>query len=142
MKLIDDIRRDNLAALAKEFGGVAGLSRKLERSESQISQWIRGAAHSKTGKQRGMRAITARWVEQITEKPTGWLDINHEDSPAALKAEERSPATYITSPHHSRPLVQQVCDLAEKINDEGLRELSAFASYLTCTQPLAKAKRA
>lgn len=34
MKHIDDVRRDNLAALAEAHGGVAGLSRKLERSES------------------------------------------------------------------------------------------------------------
>lgn len=78
MKLIDDIRRENLAALADAYGGVAGLARKLDRSESQISQWVRGAAHSVTGRKRGMKSETARWIEATTSKPAGWLDQNHE----------------------------------------------------------------
>lgn len=77
MKPIDEIRRDNMTQLLSEFGGISGLSRKLERSESQVSQWVRGAAHSVTGKKRGMKTDTARWIEVITEKPEGWLDADH-----------------------------------------------------------------
>lgn len=43
---------------------------------------------------------------------------------------------------HSRPLVQTVCDLAEQINDDGLRELAGFARCLTGTHPVIKVKRA
>lgn len=77
MKLIDDIRRDNMAALRDEHGGTAGLAKQLERSESQVSQWILGSAHSETGKQRGMRPDSARYIERKCGKPVGWLDVEH-----------------------------------------------------------------
>lgn len=77
MKLIDDIRRDNMAALRDEHGGTAGLAKQLERSESQVSQWIHGSAHSETGKQRGMRPDSARYIERKCGKPVGWLDVEH-----------------------------------------------------------------
>lgn len=104
MKLIDDIRRENLEKLAAEFGGVAGLARKLDRSESQVSQWIRGAAHSVTGRKRGMKSETARWIEATTNCPPGWLDISHEtsklppqDRAFVLRVEEEV-ARYIVPP--------------------------------------------
>lgn len=77
MKQIDDIRRDNMARLRDELGGVIGLSRRLDRSEPQISQWINGSLHSVTGKPRGMKAATARWIEVMVGKPEGWLDQDH-----------------------------------------------------------------
>lgn len=77
MKLIDDIRRENLAALRDQYGTVIALANRLERSESQVSQWINGSAHSGTGKPRGMRSETARFIEEKCAKPVGWLDIAH-----------------------------------------------------------------
>lgn len=139
MKFIDDIRRENLKALAEALGGVAALARQLARSESQISQWIRGAAHSATGRKRGMKSETARWIERTTGKPEGWLDTPQAAEP--LRVSE-APAAYVAKPHHSRALVQAVCDLAEQINDDGLRELAGFARCLTGTHPLVKAKAA
>lgn len=50
------------------------LADALDRSESQVSQWKNGAANSATGKPRGMRSDTARYIETITKKPEGWLD--------------------------------------------------------------------
>lgn len=44
--------------------------------------------------------------------------------------------------YHARSLVKTVCDLAEQINDDGLRELIGFARCLTGTHPTTKAKRA
>jgi len=77
MKLIDDIRRDNLALLVLEHGTLVALARQLERDPSQVSQWLNGSAHSVTGKQRGMRPATARYIEEKCGKPMGWLDIEH-----------------------------------------------------------------
>lgn len=77
MKLIDDIRRDNMTALREEHGGTAALAKQLDRSESQVSQWILGSAHSATGKKRGMRPDTARYIEKKCGKPVGWLDVEH-----------------------------------------------------------------
>lgn len=135
MKHIDEIRRENMAALAKRLGGVAHLSKALDRSEAQVSQWIRGARHSATGKKRGMRAETARWIEAITNIPEGWLDTNH-DQPSSGCAEPA--ATYRLPPRHARRLVQEVIDLAEQIDDDGLNQLLGFAKAMATTNPLVK----
>lgn len=143
MKFIDDIRRDNMAALAEEKGGVAAISRLLGRSESQISQWIRGSAHSATGKPRGMKSETARWIEETAGKPQGWLDIDHQAAsivvPPTIIAEPPR-AVYDDKPR--RPLVQQVCELAERLDDAGLLKLQGYAACLLADHPLAKPKAA
>lgn len=82
MKLIDDLRRENLRALREEFGGLNRLSEMLEREDSQVSQWILGSKNSGTGKPRGMRGDTARFIETRCSKPQGWLDQDHGIAPA------------------------------------------------------------
>lgn len=136
MEFIDDIRRKNLSALAAEKGGVAALSRLLERTESQVSQWIRGAAHSVTGKKRGMKSSTARWIEERTNKRQGWLDERHDV--AAYTVAEPTQMACAVKPPPARILEQTLLSLAEQINDDGLRELIGFARCLTGTHPLAK----
>lgn len=146
MKFVDDIRRENLTALAKKLGGIAALAKKLDRTESQVSQWVRGATHSKTGKRRGMKGETARWIEVTADLPLGWLDQEHRDtySPgtAAAPIARQDEIAYTVPPRHARPLVQTVCDLAAQINDDGLRELIGFARCLTGTHPAVKEKAA
>lgn len=147
MKFVDDIRRENLTALAKKLGGIAALAKKLDRTESQVSQWVRGATHSKTGKRRGMKGETARWIEVTADLPLGWLDQEHPNAAPdtlarVLSAGEKEAPAYIEKPRHARPLVQTVCDLATQINDDGLRELIGFARCLTGTHPAAKEKAA
>lgn len=75
--LIDDLRRANLALLAKESGGVGRLAERLERDQSQVSQWLNASKNSATGTPRGMRAATCRFIEEKTGKPEGWLDVDH-----------------------------------------------------------------
>lgn len=54
---------------------------------------------------------------------------------------QRGPfATKELTPHHYRPLVQKVCDLAETIDDTGLRNLIDIAECLARNHPLTKAK--
>lgn len=77
MKMIDDVRADNMAALAREFGSTAALAAHMDRSESQVSQWVNRSKNSATGKPRGMRSSTARWIELVCAKPHGWLDQEH-----------------------------------------------------------------
>ncbi|RSE90330.1 hypothetical protein [Achromobacter aegrifaciens] len=74
--LIDDIRRANLALLVKEAGGVGRLAERLERDQSQVSQWLNASKNSATGTPRGMRGATCRFIEQKMGKPEGWLDLN------------------------------------------------------------------
>lgn len=78
MPTIDEIRRSNLATLITEFGGNKTFSERLGVSESQLSQWAKGAANSATGKPRGMRTDTAQRIEAAGGKPPGWLDQPHE----------------------------------------------------------------
>jgi SOS-response transcriptional repressor LexA len=94
MKMIDDIRRENMAALAKEVGGVAALAEKLGRTEAQISQWIHGSLLP-SGKRRGMRSETARFIEQRTGKPLGWLDTDHTQSATAVHPVMEPSAAYL-----------------------------------------------
>lgn len=82
VKLIDDIRRENLERLQKELGSLRALADLLGKDESQVSQWKQGSKNSGTGKPRGMRSETARHIEEKTGKTRGWLDVDH--SPEAL----------------------------------------------------------
>lgn len=77
MKTIDEIRRDNIAILVEEHGGVKSLAVKLEKSEAQVSQWLNGSKDSKTGKQRGMNSDTSRSIEEKAGKERGWMDHEH-----------------------------------------------------------------
>ncbi|WP_213956306.1 LexA family transcriptional regulator [Variovorax sp. dw_954] len=80
MKLIDDIRRANIALLEKEMGSLKALAERLEKDESQVSQWKQGSINSGTGKPRGMRSETARYIDERCGKEPGWLDIDHSGS--------------------------------------------------------------
>lgn len=77
MKLIEGIRRENLAALRDEYGTVAALAKALDREDSQISQWLNASTNYGTGKPRAMRSSSARWIEGALGKPHGWLDQDH-----------------------------------------------------------------
>ena len=77
MKDIDLLRRENIATLQRELGSAKALAELLERDESQVSQWKQGSKNSGTGRPRGMRSETARYIEERTGKARGWLDRDH-----------------------------------------------------------------
>lgn len=112
MKLIDDIRRDNLAEIAGSLGGPAALARLLDRTESQVSQWINGSLLP-SGKRRGMKSETARWIEQKTGQVPGWLDREH--GAPGDKAAEPLAMPYI----HPVPIIRQVIALMESTDEAG-----------------------
>ncbi len=89
MKSIDDIRRENLQALERQFGSLKNLADALERSESQVSQWKNGAINSATGKPRGMRTETARFIEEKSGVRPGWLDTDHSNEALSDKDRKR-----------------------------------------------------
>ncbi len=74
MTTVDDIRRERLATLISEAGGVAKLANKLGKSSAQISQWLNASPDSKTGRPRGMRPDSCREIESACGKQTGWMD--------------------------------------------------------------------
>ncbi|RRA01944.1 hypothetical protein [Burkholderia cepacia] len=77
MKEIDEIRRDNLRIIETEHGGPAAAAAVLGMSHSQFTNLRDGAKDSKTGRPRGMRATTARKIDELAGKPAGWLDTDH-----------------------------------------------------------------
>lgn len=101
MKSIEQIRQENIRRL-RDLIGTGALCEKLQRSDSQVSQWVNGSKHSETGKPRHMRSSTARWIEERCALPNGWLDTDHHTtesvyelpSHATIGAAERS-AIYI-----------------------------------------------
>ena len=74
MKTIEETYRERLLMLSKEYGGQTGLSKRIDKSPAQISQWINGSADSKTGKARSMKSDTAREIEITLKLPRGWFD--------------------------------------------------------------------
>ena len=66
-----EIRRENARWLAKRCGGPSQFAEALELSESRISQLI--------GKNpvKNIGTATARKIEEIFDKPEGWLDVPH-----------------------------------------------------------------
>lgn len=78
MKTIDEIRKENLAELVKEHGGVGKLADVLERSPSQVSQWLNSSKASVSGKPRRFNSDSARYIEKMCGKPEGWMDTPHD----------------------------------------------------------------
>lgn len=74
MKSIDEINRDRLNLLIQEVGSQVALSRIIDRSPAQISQWKNASKYSGSDKRRAMDRHTARYIEKMTRKPVGWMD--------------------------------------------------------------------
>ncbi|WP_081082919.1 hypothetical protein [Burkholderia cepacia] len=77
MKDIDEIRRDNLRLIEAEYGGPSAAAAACGMSHSQFTNLRDGARDSKTGRPRGMRAATARKIEDNIGKAVGWMDTDH-----------------------------------------------------------------
>lgn len=77
MPTIDQIRRSNLLVLIQEHGTSAALAKVIGKSDAQISQWKTAAPNSRTGRARGIADDTCRLIEQKTNKPMGWMDVEH-----------------------------------------------------------------
>lgn len=66
---IDEIRKKNLSILVKETGGVTAFSKKLKKSQSQVSQLLMEKSARKIGDKLSMM------IEKEFKKPRGWLDM-------------------------------------------------------------------
>ena len=117
MQTIEEIYRARLLLLASEAGSQRKLAEKLERSPSQVNQWINGAKDSKTGKPRSLDKSTARYIEKKTGKPEGWMD-----QPLAAGGESITQSSWPFSPD----LLSQVLDLndRERLQLEGAMRLA------------------
>lgn len=67
----EEIRRENARQLSIEVGGPAAFGRKIEMSDSQVSQIIGKTPTKNIGN------LVAQRIEDSFKKPRGWLDIPH-----------------------------------------------------------------
>lgn len=95
---IDEIRRHNLAQLISSYGTLTAFAAAIERSESQVSQWVNASLNSGTGKPRGMRSDSCRHIERMTGKPSGWMDQSHASSDQSIGITELAPAQLVSPP--------------------------------------------
>jgi hypothetical protein len=109
-----------------EVAKTAGLS------EQYLYQILTGKPMANGNK----RSLGKQAREKITAKYPDWLGLATQPTYQSAAAIAQEP------PKHFRPLVQAVCDFAEQINDDGLRELVGFARCLAGTHPLVKQKAA
>ncbi len=114
---------------AKYGGNQAAFSRAIKRKPAQVNQWLTGY--------RKLDVKGQRHIETMLGLCAGYMsgDIDYSATPAPSPFSVKEPAS-----HHTRPLVQQVCDLAERIDDTGLLKLQGYADGLLLNHPLVKAK--
>ena len=77
---IEKIRRRNLELLVKEFGTQSAVALACETSSSNLSH-ILISYKKKSGKIITMGSALARKIEAGCNKPTGWMDISHDEQP-------------------------------------------------------------
>lgn len=77
---ISEIRRANLLRLIASFGSQRALADAAEISPAQISQWVKAAPNSETGKPRVVSDDSARSLEVAADKPRGWMDHDHSEA--------------------------------------------------------------
>lgn len=74
MKTISETRHENLLALVRKYNGPGALAKALDKSPSQVSQWINQSPDSKTGKPRQISSVTARFIEEKLRLGKGRMD--------------------------------------------------------------------
>ena len=107
-------------------GNQAAFSRAIKRQPAQVNQWLTGYRKLDTKGQ--------RHIETELGLPAGYMSGEPEYEVAKKTTAAMEP------PKHFRPLVQAVCDLAEQIDDAGLRNLIDIAECLLRNHPLTKPK--
>lgn len=79
MKLVAEIRRDNLELLIAEMGSLKAVAEHGQTSEIYLSQIRNRAIDQKTGQPRSMGNQIARRLE--AGRAVGWMDEPHQDDP-------------------------------------------------------------
>ena len=123
----EDILRELINA--RYDGNQAAFSRAIKRQPAQVNQWLTGYRKLDTKGQRHIEESLSLRAGYMSGKP----DYNAASDQRHLSANE-------PTPYHARPLVRQVCDLAERIDDAGLLKLHGYAACLLADHPLVKAK--
>lgn len=115
MKTIDEIRRERLAILRKEAGGVGALAERLGKNFSQVSQWLNASLNSGTGRPRGMSDDVCREIEEKCDKPRGWMDADPEK--IDIKALIQLVSLFVQSTEHGQDQIMAAAKATEKTID-------------------------
>lgn len=110
-------------------GNQAAFSRAIKRQPAQVNQWLTGYRKLDTKGQRHIETELGLRAGYMS----GELDYSATPPESTLGVKE-------PTPHHTRPLVQQVREIAERIDDVGLLKLQGYAACLLTDHPLVKAK--
>lgn len=76
MKTVEEVRRERLLLLLKEYGTLVAINEKigLTKRDSTLSQIVNSAKNSRTGKGKEMGSPMARKLEAACGKAPGWMD--------------------------------------------------------------------
>jgi len=77
MKTNAEMNLENLKKLIADCGGLKQFSKKINKSDSQVSQWTSQSKNSKTHKPRNIGAESCRLIESVFELEVGWMDHDH-----------------------------------------------------------------
>lgn len=89
MKLVTQLRLENLERLVREMGTLEKVAEAAETSGVYLSQLRRGALDLKTGKPRQMGHGMARRLESGCGKTVGWMDVDHDIEGAFVRTASR-----------------------------------------------------
>jgi len=136
------MQEDNLIAflsnLCKRFDddaleGRYEVARRTGLSEQYLYQVLSGKPMANGNK----RSLGKNARARISKVFPDWM------TPAPIgNGVEQPRVTYEPKPRHARKLVQRLCDLSERIDDEGLRGLIEVAQCFIKTHPARKPKAA
>ncbi len=83
MKTVQEIRFENFELLIKEAGTIAELARKTGYDKPAYLYQLRAQVVKPNGKALQLGRRVAARLEQGMNKPSGWMDIDHSNEPAA-----------------------------------------------------------
>jgi len=87
MKTIEEIRLENLRTLCAGFKSQRQFALHIGKDPKQVNQWFgKGTA-------RVLSSATAREIEELFDKPRGWLDNDH----AAIQGMQAETTTYTSA---------------------------------------------
>jgi hypothetical protein len=120
---VNEIRRINvIAMISRQYNGIAAdFARAIERSDSQVSQWITGGE-----KGRSIGEKSARHIEKQCDLPRGTLD--HPDMQIAAPAARQPLGLYRIDPVIQSRVLELFDKLTKHQQSQFLQEIEAAAS--------------
>lgn len=145
---ISAVRRANLWLLSAHFSGPSELARQLERSPSQVSQYLNALRRTKGGKNAKIGDRFARHVEARLRLQHGWMDHKQVAVPTTVSQPAGGIVSDVVSPYRVQR-EQSPSSLFPSVSWDELRalpesakqQLDAFARFLVDQHGPAKHKK-